>query len=218
MAPPPRGLILGATAALAAGLVLARLVMPTLPASIGLGVPPPPPPPLRPVADPPAAPFRHLCLLRGVALLESPGPFNCQHSTFACIRALSRLDAPCSGPCRRLSPTSKLNRMLNNNLRLFGPEQRAQLQTLAGGRHKHLLRHWPAPGRRDEAKRALVAKAAAGAASGELEAARLGAPLTRPCGLTDRLACCMPCRGVEQARLARSAPQTVLAATPRSIL
>lgn len=77
--------------------------------------------------------------------------------------------------CRRLSPTSKLNWMLNNNLRLFNPEQRAQLQTLASGRRKHLLRHWPAPGRRDDVKRALVAKAAAGAPSGELEAARLGA-------------------------------------------
>ncbi|KAL4433270.1 hypothetical protein ABPG77_003318 [Micractinium sp. CCAP 211/92] len=74
---------------------------------------------------------------------------------------------------RRLSPTSKLNRMLNNNLRLFSPEQRVQLQTLASGRRKHLLRHWPAPGRRDDVKRALVAKAAAGAPSGELEAARL---------------------------------------------
>ncbi len=38
----------------------------------------------------------------------------------------------------------------------------------------HLLRHWPAPGVKDGAKRALVAAAAAGAPSGELEAARLG--------------------------------------------
>lgn len=81
--------------------------------------------------------------------------------------------------------------MLNNNLRLFGPEQRAQLQTLAGGRHKHLLRHWPAPGRRDDAKRVLVAKAAAGAPSGELEAARLGAHEPRRPGCRGQW---MPCR------------------------
>ena len=63
---------------------------------------------------------------------------------------------------------------MNGNLRLFPAAQRAQLHSLAGN-SPHLLRHWPRPGVRDAAKRALVAKAAAGAPSGDVEAARLGA-------------------------------------------
>ncbi|PRW44843.1 prolyl endopeptidase-like isoform A [Chlorella sorokiniana] len=75
---------------------------------------------------------------------------------------------------RRLAPASRLNRLLNRNLHLFAPSERTQLQTLASSRSKsHLLRHWPAPGVKDGAKRALVAAAAAGAPSSELEAARL---------------------------------------------
>ncbi|PSC70317.1 Protease 2 [Micractinium conductrix] len=73
---------------------------------------------------------------------------------------------------RRISPSSKLNRLMNGNLRLFPAAQRAQLHSLAGN-SPHLLRHWPRPGVRDAAKRALVAKAAAGAPSGDVEAARL---------------------------------------------
>ncbi|KAI3426332.1 hypothetical protein D9Q98_008705 [Chlorella vulgaris] len=74
---------------------------------------------------------------------------------------------------RRCSPGYKLNRLMNNNLSLFQGAQRRQVQTLAGGRHAFLLRHWPKPGVNDSAKRALVAKAAAGAPSSEVEQARI---------------------------------------------
>lgn len=58
------------------------------------------------------------------------------------------------------------------------------LPSQASSRSKaHLLRHWPAPGVKDGAKRALVAAAAAGASSGELEAARLGGWAALPCCL-----------------------------------
>lgn len=81
----------------------------------------------------------------------------------------------CALQCRRCSPGYKLNRLMNNNLSLFQGAQRRQVQTLAGGRHAFLLRHWPKPGVNDSAKRALVAKAAAGAPSSEVEQARIGA-------------------------------------------
>ena len=83
---------------------------------------------------------------------------------------------------RRLHPGFKLNRLLNNNLRLFSGDQRRQLRTLAGGSQAFLLRHWPPPGVRDAAKRLLVARAAAGAPSSELEEARLGACSIAPPG------------------------------------
>lgn len=84
--------------------------------------------------------------------------------------------------CRRLSPGYKLNRLLNRNLHLFSGPQRTQLRQLAAsGSQAHLLRNWPSPGVRDGAKRALVAKAAAGAPSGELEAARLGERAQHAC-------------------------------------
>ena len=65
----------------------------------------------------------------------------------------------------------------------------------------HLLRHWPAPGVKDGAKRALVAAAAAGAPSGELEAARLG-------GWAPALPCCLMrvcCRTQDAQRVCHAA-------------
>jgi oligopeptidase B len=93
---------------------------------------------------------------------------------------------------RRLTPSGRLNRLLNNNLRLFkNRSDRHTLQTLASGNKSYLLRGWPRPGINDSAKRDLVVRAAASTNSSEdqvqqqIESSRLAilqAPLceTRP--------------------------------------
>ena len=75
---------------------------------------------------------------------------------------------------RRLSPSAKLDRLLNYNLRLFSsPSHRQTLTSIAGNSNRaYLLRGWPRPGINDAAKRTLIALAASPAAA-DLETARL---------------------------------------------
>lgn len=78
--------------------------------------------------------------------------------------------------CRTFSPGYRLNKLLNGNLRLFGPSDRRALRVLAqSGEKQYLLQNWPVPGHNDAAKRSLVAAASGiGAQPAELERLRLG--------------------------------------------
>ena len=80
---------------------------------------------------------------------------------------------------RRLSPSARLNRLMNGNLRLFPSTDRQTLHSLASSSRRYLLRGWPRPGVNDTAKRELVTKAASGAA--DVESSRL-AILQAPVG------------------------------------
>lgn len=90
---------------------------------------------------------------------------------------------------RRLTPSGRLNRLINGNLRLFPGAQRRSLHALAAGPRRYLLRGWPRPGVNDAAKRDLVAAAGASGTPADVEGARLAvlaAPLAarRPRELT----------------------------------
>lgn len=87
---------------------------------------------------------------------------------------------------RRLTPSGRLNRLMNGNLALFKTRSdRNALQTLASGNKSYLLRGWPRPGINDSAKRQLVVKTTSSEEQVEIEKTRLSilqAPLaqTRP--------------------------------------
>ncbi len=67
---------------------------------------------------------------------------------------------------RRFTPSARLNRLLNGNLKLFPTRSdRHALQTLASGNKSYLLRGWPRPGINDSAKRQLLVTASSESSS-----------------------------------------------------
>ncbi|KAI8471644.1 MAG: prolyl oligopeptidase [Monoraphidium minutum] len=75
----------------------------------------------------------------------------------------------------RRSAAAGVRGLLNGNYGWMTDKERRLVHALVSHGHGHLFRSWPAPGVRDDAKRRLLAAAAArlGGAGGELEDARL---------------------------------------------
>lgn len=69
---------------------------------------------------------------------------------------------------RRFSPSARLDRLLNGNLRLFrSSADRRTVRTLASSSRRYVLQGWPRPGVKDALKRNLVLQAAKGSPRAE---------------------------------------------------